>query len=475
MRRRAAILASAAVLDSCLILIPAPARALFGAQDTVICENCASEVSQWVQHGEVILQWAQQARQMVQEYNQLVQTYQAIAHLPDTALQSLAADLNTQQFRAPISTDPNAIVSAITGLQLGGAGASAQQYWQRNNIYTAPGQDFLAIQLASRGNSVAAVLGLMNDLYASATQHAQTLQGLERELNAAPDGKAAQDLGARLQMEQAHLQARQIQAQTLIAFQAAQQRNEDTQRDQLRRCQYDEVIAAGRTQTPLTSTSCGIGMGGPGSNVAGPVDGGVTPATMNTGAGTNVSLTGLNGDLANSPYAQQVSANAMTLGVNPAAVEAACTIESQCRNLPGTGSITGPMQVAAGTYAQTQAEIAATNPSLAASMTGNTDPVSNFAAGTQYLRDAATTLQDAGIANPNGVDGRGYYNFGPAAGIAIARASDDVNMASLLPAGTNLAANGITSTMTVGQWRANTANRMGSNAYAPILLPSNGT
>ena len=252
MIRRAPLLASAAaLLGTAWVLMPSPAHALFGVGDVVFDPSVFAQTLATVQ------QLSNQLAVMQQQYNQLVQTYQAIAHFPDNVLQSLATQLNTQQFRAPINTDPAAIVSALAGLQLGGAGSSAQQYWRRNNIYTAPGQDFLAIQLAMRGNSVAAVQGLVNDLYASATQHARVLQGLEGQLNGAPDGKAVQDIGARIQMEQAHLQARQIQAQTLIAFQTAQQRNEDTQRDQLRRCQYDEVIAAGQSQTPLTSSSCG--------------------------------------------------------------------------------------------------------------------------------------------------------------------------------------------------------------------------
>ena len=178
MTRLASLLASAICVS--VALAPVPALALFGIGDVVF------DPSVFAQTLATAEELARQIEVMRQQYNQLVQTYQAIAHLPDTVLQSLAAQLNTQQFRSPITTDPAAVVSAIAGLQLGDAGASARQYWQRNNVYTAPGQDFLANQLAMRGNSVAAVQGLVNDLYASATQHAQALQGLESELNSAP-------------------------------------------------------------------------------------------------------------------------------------------------------------------------------------------------------------------------------------------------------------------------------------------------
>lgn len=464
MRRRTLLVASAAAIGAAYLIAPTPARALLGVGDVVF------DPSVFAQTLATAEELSRQIQVMQQQYNQLVQTYQAIAHLPDTELQALAAQLNTQQLRAPISTDPSTIVSAITGMQLSGAGNSAQRYWQRNNIYAAPGQDLQAIQLALRGNSVAAVQGLLNDLYASATQHAQALQGLEGELNAAPDGKATQDIGARIQMEQAHLQARQIQTQTLIAFQAAQQRNEDTQRDQLRRCQYDEVIAAGQSQAPLTSTSCGNGMVAAAGNIA--AGGNVIPASA---SGTDLGGA-VTGAMAAQSWGQQASQYAQQMGVNPVVLAGTCQIESNCQNVAGTGSITGPFQMTSGTYNQSIQEAVSQNPSLAGVASGNSDPASQSIAAAQYLRDAATSLQASGIQNPTGLDVRAYYNFGPSAGATVAAAPDSANMAGLLPAGTNLAANGITSGTTVGQWRQMVTNGMGATAAsASVLLSSNGT
>ena len=462
MTRRAPLLASTLCIGTALA--PVPALALFGVGDVVF------DPSVFAQTLATAEELARQIEIMRQQYSQLVQTYQAIAHLPDTVLQSFATQLNTQQFRAPITTDPAAVVSAIAGLQLGNAGASAQQYWQRNNIYTAPGQDFLANQLAIRGNSVAAVQGLVNDLYASATQHAQALQGLEGELNSAPDGKAVQDVGARIQMEQAHLQARQIQAQTLTAFQAAQQRNEETQRDQLRRCQYDEVIAAGRTQTPLTSSSCSNGVVAGSTPVAG--TGNIIPASA---SGTNLGGS-VRGAMTVQPWGPQAAQYAQQMGVNPTVLAGVCQIESNCQNVAGAGTISGPFQMSDGTYNQTIREAVSQNPGLAGVVAGKTDPATQSIAAAQYLRDAATSLQASGVQNPTGLDTRAYYNFGPAAGLNVATAPDGSNVAALLPAGTNLAANGITPGMTVGQWRQMVTAKMGATAAnAPVLLNSTGT
>ncbi len=163
------------------------------------------------------------------------------------------------------------------------------------------------------------------------------------------------------------------------------------------------------------------------------------------------------------------------MDVNPTVLAGVCQIESNCQNVGGTGTISGPFQMSNGTYNQTIQEAVAQNPSLAGAVSGKTDPASQSIAASQYLRDAATSLQASGVQNPTGLDTRAYYNFGPAAGANVATAPDGSNMAALLPAGTNLAANGITPGMTVGQWRQVVTNRMGAAAAnAPVLLASNG-
>lgn len=448
-------LAVTGILGTCLMA--PPAHALFGVGDVVFDPTVFAQTVATVE------QLSNQLAVMQQQYNQLVQTYQAVAHLPDTALQTLAAQLNTQQFRAPVTTDANAVVSSIAGLT--NVGAAAQRFLQQNGIYAAPGRDFLAMQLALRGNSVASVQGMVNELYASATQHAQALQALEGQLNGAPDSKAVGDIAARIQIEQAHLQAHQIQAQTLIAFQAAQQRNEDTQRDQLRRCQYDEVLAAGRSQTPLTSSSCGQGAAAPAAS----------PVASVPGAGSNIVPASYGGSgtdaMSTQPWGQQAAQYATQMGVNPTVLAGVCQIESNCQNVAGSGSISGPFQMSDGTYNASIQQAIAQNPSLAGSVGGKTDPATESIAAAQYLRNGAASLQASGIANPTGLDVRAYYNFGPSAGVNVANAPDSSTMAALLPSGTNLAANGITPGMTVGQWRQMVTTRMGTAAAnAPVLL-----
>jgi hypothetical protein len=69
------------------------------------------------------------------------------------------------------------------------------------------------------------------------------------------------------------------------------------------------------------------------------------------------------------------------------------------------------------------------------------------------------------------LDTRGYYNFGGRYGATLAQASDDQNMSSLLPtySSSQLAANGITPTTTVGQWRQSIIAKIGNAANQPVL------
>ena len=92
------------------------------------------------------------------------------------------------------------------------------------------------------------------------------------------------------------------------------------------------------------------------------------------------------------------------------------------------------------------------NPSLADSavsgLAGKMDPATQSIAASQELKTAAQSLQASGIENPTVLDTRGYYNFGAKYGAVLAQASDNQNMAALMPtySAKQLAANGVTST-----------------------------
>lgn len=209
-----------------------------------------------------------------------------------------------------------------------------------------------------------------------------------------------------------------------------------------------------------------------------------TTQTMNgSGTVTSSGTTGVSdSDALQTMYQQswgyEAAQNAQALGVNPSALAATCVVESGCQNVQsvsGSSGITGAFQMMQSTYDQSLQEALASDPSLASSITtgtdGQHDPATQAVAAAQYLKDAATSLQNAGITTPTALDTRAYYNFGPSNGTNVVRAADDETMASVLSnmSASDLAKNGISTTETVGEWKSAVATKMGSAAYQPVL------
>ena len=205
-------------------------------------------------------------------------------------------------------------------------------------------------------------------------------------------------------------------------------------------------------------------------------------STGSTGTGSGdtssgVSLSGSSYDtMMGQSWGALAASNAQTLGVNPVAVAATCVVESGCQNVRGSGSITGAFQMMNSTYTAAMAAALADHPELASSTTnglaGQNDPAMQSIAAAQYLKQAAQQLQAAGVSNPTVLDVRGSYNFGPGNGVLIAQATEDQLMSSVLSrmSASTLAANGINSTTTVGQWRSSVSGKIGTAATQSVLL-----
>jgi hypothetical protein len=164
---------------------------------------------------------------------------------------------------------------------------------------------------------------------------------------------------------------------------------------------------------------------------------------------------------------------ATAAGVTGDSLAATCVVESNCQNIGGAGTVSGPFQMTNATYLQAIQEFAAANPDLSVdtSLAGKSDPANEAYAAAQYEADAAQYLQNNDIPNPTNLDIRGYYQFGQGPSAELAAASDSANLESIVQLSPAvMAANGITSTTTVGQWRQSYINKVGSLADQPVLL-----
>ena len=167
--------------------------------------------------------------------------------------------------------------------------------------------------------------------------------------------------------------------------------------------------------------------------------------------------------------------NATAVGVNPSALAATCVLESGCSSPGGGSGAQGVFQMYPAAFQEGLQTALAADPSLASQIVqgsaGMNDPTTEAIAASGYLMQAAQSLANAGISDPTVLQARGYYNFGPTNGVALASASPDETMAQAMPnvSQSTLSANGVSPGETVGQWQAAVSAKIGNAANQSVL------
>ena len=438
--------------------------------------------------------------QLIQIEN-LEQTLAAVSHGNLSALGTLANELGALGVTSPLGSDASSLLSSLakTAGDLAQTANITQGIIASGQLFAPTGGDWRALSLNSVAQVLATQRSIAQSSLSSAMSYQQKLLTLRQSLGNTADVKAATDAGARLQGETASQVANTNQMLALIYQQRTQQALLQAQQEQAWRC-WAEVMTSqasamassansgnvtltgaslgnlcqtGSTSASITSASSGALT----ADTTGTVFAASTSATSSSSTDTTSSGDGSSilSQMTNQSWGQQAVSNATALGVNPTALAATCVMESNCSaNVGGTGTISGAFQMSNGTYAQTVSEVTSSDPTLAAQITSKNDPASQSIAASQYLLDGATSLQGSGVANPTVLDVRGFYQFGPANGAAIATAPDNQLMSSTLTgiSSASMAANGITSSTTVGAWKASVTSKIGSAASQPVLLGS---
>ena len=221
--------------------------------------------------------------------------------------------------------------------------------------------------------------------------------------------------------------------------------------------------------TLLGGSVGGAGTGGVGAGVGGSVGGAV--GTGGAGAAYDTMMA--------QQWGSQAADAAAAMGVSATALAATCMMESNCQNVGSTTSVSnasGAFQMISSTYTADINGAVAYNPDITGSvvsgLAGRMDPVTEAYAASYELRTDAQLLQSRGVtSDPTVLDVRAIYQFGAGAGPGVASAADSDNLESyinLTPA--QLAANGLTASQTVGQWRQTVIAKLGSAAaYQPVL------
>jgi hypothetical protein len=229
------------------------------------------------------------------------------------------------------------------------------------------------------------------------------------------------------------------------------------------------VTVNGGTSNPFAGLQSGSGSGS-GSGSESSTGGGTSGLT-----GGNVGGSDALNTLLGTPFGAQAVAAAQALGVNPSALAAMCAMESQCQNIAnssGTSTASGPWQMINSTYNSMIAAAAQADPTLAASFQGKSDPATEAAAASELLQTEAQKLETAGVSDPTVLDVRGGYAFGDTYLAEVAKASDATPLGTILQnwSASTWAANGLTPSTTVGQWRQAITNKIGSAANQSVLM-----
>lgn len=215
---------------------------------------------------------------------------------------------------------------------------------------------------------------------------------------------------------------------------------------------YPEVGAPSFT-TPAGSADDGGGFAPPESGSGDGATGSAALDTMNS-----------------KQWGAQAGTNAGSIGVNPSALAATCAVESGCDSSAHNGNFTGAFQMGSAAFKDGLATALAANPALASQIVsgagGISDPATNAIAAAGYMLKGANSLQQAGVADPTFSQVRGFFQFGPADGRNVARATPDQTLGSVLQYTSidTLRANGLTPEMTVAQYQASFAAKAGSAA-----------
>ncbi|HKN30346.1 MAG TPA: hypothetical protein VJY34_21690 [Roseiarcus sp.] len=209
--------------------------------------------------------------------------------------------------------------------------------------------------------------------------------------------------------------------------------------------------------------------------------GGSSSSGGDSGSGSS-GTTGGSGDAYNLMMAQdwgsQAASAAAAMGVSATALAATCEMESNCQNVgSGSGSsAAGAFQMINSTYtADINAAVAydpAIGGGIVSGLAGQMDPTTEAYAASYELRSDALMLQSGtDISNPTVLDVRAVYQFGAGVGPEVATAADSANIAQITGlSAASLAANGLTASSTVGDWRATVIAKLGSATASQTVL-----
>lgn len=171
-------------------------------------------------HIETIAELKSQLAALNQHIEQAQQLYGSLNKLTDMA--DVAGVLNDPAIRRALPEDFAAIEALFNGNGAGVFSDAASKFVETNSTYRTSADDFYAQELTRIQNRNAGQMSLGQQIYDAVTRRIDGIDQLREEISTASDAKNVADLQARLQAEQAFLQADVLRMEGLRMVQQAQ-------------------------------------------------------------------------------------------------------------------------------------------------------------------------------------------------------------------------------------------------------------
>ena len=195
-----------------------------------------------LKHVESIAQLKSQLDALHQQIDQARQLYGSFNKLTDMA--DVASVLNDPAVRKALPSDFAAIEGLLKGEGTGVFKDSASKFLEGNSTYRTDADDFYAKELARVQNKNAGQMSLGQQIYEAATKRIDGIDQLRGKISTASDAKEIADLQARLQAEQAFLQADVLRMEGLRMVQQAQNQVDEQRKAEDWRQRMDAMKAA---------------------------------------------------------------------------------------------------------------------------------------------------------------------------------------------------------------------------------------
>jgi hypothetical protein len=219
-----------------IVLIPlAMAPAAAGAQQAVMCGNCAEELTAQTNNLAVLAQWSTQLARMGQQIQQQILIFQQLSGL--TNVNGIATVLNQAGSFNAMGSYGN-VPQMLQGGGFGNLGAAGQGYLTQNTYFmpTAgspmPLLNAVSTLFNQRAGSLASMQAISSSLMGTSNTILAGLRTLQQQIDAQPSAQTMAGIGARLSAYQGNIASQQYQLAQVQSFANAQRQMFNQQEQQ---------------------------------------------------------------------------------------------------------------------------------------------------------------------------------------------------------------------------------------------------